>query len=173
MQQTNESTQERQPNLDKYPLVQVKRTFHAPIERVWNAWSDAELIKQWWGPETYTAPDAKIDFRMGGQYLFAMQGPDRKVVWSGGVYKEIIPNKKIVFTDHFADENGNTITAKEAGMSGDWPKDLYITVEFESIDPEQTKMVINHAGIPKEMHDDCVGGWSSSIDKFQKLVERN
>lgn len=172
MEQLNKTTEHKQ-NLPQSPLVEVTRTFRASVERVWNAWSNAELVKQWWGPNAFTAPDAKTDFRVGGKYLFAMKDTNGKVTWSGGNYQEIVPNKKIVTLDYFADANGNMISAKEAGLPGEWPNELYVTVEFESLNPEQTKMTISHEGIPKDMHDDCVQGWSESIDKLQKLVERN
>lgn len=177
MEQKNEATttattKENRPTFSS-PVVHIERTFHAPVERVWQAWSNVELIKQWWGPKEYSAPEAKIDFRVGGKYLFAMKGPDQKVVWSGGVCKEIIPNKKIVWTDHFADKDGNIVSAASVGMPGDWPEDLRVTIQFESVSPQETKMVLDHEGIPKDMHDDCVAGWGESIDKLQKLLERN
>lgn len=158
-------------NLTESPPVVITRFFNAPLESVWQAFSNEELVKQWWGPEIYTCPDAKIDFRVGGKSLLAMQDPKGDVVWSGGVYTEIEPYKKIVTTDHFADEKGNAITAKEVGMPGQWPLDCLITIEFSDGNEEQVKIMINHEGIPKEMHDDCVEGWNSSIDKLQRLVE--
>jgi hypothetical protein len=75
--------------------------------------------------------------------------------------------------DHFADKDGNYISAKDAGMPGEWPEELFITIEFEGISPDETRMALSHEGIPKEMHDDCVKGWNESIDKLQKLVELN
>lgn len=158
---------------EKYPLVHVSRSFRAPVERVWRAWCEVELIKQWWGPVGYSAPDGRMDFREGGEYLLAMQAPDGSVVWGGGVFKEIIPNERIVWTDHFADKNGNAISPNEVGMTGEWPSELYVTIEFESIEPNLTRITLNHEGIPKEMHDDCVKGWDSSFDKLKKLVEQN
>lgn len=160
-------------NLDEYPLIEVTRTFHAPVEQIWKAWSDAELIKQWWGPEGYSVQSMKIDFRESGKFLFAMKGPDGKVVWDTGIFEEIIPNKKIINTDRFCDKNGSPISAREVGMSENWPDQLYITIEFEALSTEQTKMMIRYEGIPKEMHDDFVKGRNSSIDKLQKLVERS
>jgi uncharacterized protein YndB with AHSA1/START domain len=155
------------------PAVRVNRVFHAPIDRVWQAWSQPELIKQWWGPHGYTAPTVKTDFRVGGKSLMAMQAPDGKIGWSGGIYTEIVPHKKIVTTDHFSDEDGNVISAASAGMSGDWPSDLYVTIEFEAKSDHETVMTIVHEGIPKKMNADCTKGWSESIDKLQKLVERH
>lgn len=153
--------------------VQVKRTFHSPVDRVWKAWSDPELTKQWWGPYGFKSPSAKIDFHVGGKYLLAMQAPDGKVTWSAGELMEIIPYKKIIWTDHFSDKDGHAIPAKEAGMTGDWPEELYVTIKFESVSKNETKMVLSHEGIPRDMHDECAQGWRESFDKLQKLIERN
>lgn len=176
MEQTSTTlnkTTEHKKSLEQSPLVEISRTFRAPVEKVWQAFSDAELIKQWWGPTNYTAPNTKIDFRVGGKYLYAMQDPTGKITWSGGVFDEIIPQKKIVCTDHFADKDGNLISANAAGLPGAWPDELYVTFEFESVGSDQSKILISHEGIPKNMHDDCVQGWSQSLGKLQKLVERN
>ncbi len=165
-------TNEYKTSTDNSPLVEIKRTFNAPIEEVWKAWSDPSMIKQWWGPREFTASSAKTDFKEGGQYVFAMKSPQGQVLWSAGTYEEIIPHQKIVYTDQFSDENGNPITPEEAGMPN-WPGEglTYVTVDFES-KGEQTKMTLTHSGLPKSMHDDCVSGWSTSIDKMQLLVER-
>lgn len=161
------------PNKSEAPLVEVTRTFTAPIEKVWEVWTKPELAKQWWGPENYSCPEAHIDFREDGKYLLAMQGPDGAINWSGGKFKEIIPLEKIVYTDSFTDKNGHPVSAKSLGMPGNWPEKMTITVEFEKTGRGETRMHLAHQGIPKEMHDDCVNGWSSSIDKMQKLVEKN
>jgi uncharacterized protein YndB with AHSA1/START domain len=102
-----------------------------------------------------------------------MQYPQSgQVIWGTGTYEEIIPFQKIVYTDQFSDESGNPITPKEAGMpSWEGPGLTYVTVEFESR-AGNTVMTLTHEGIPKAIHDDCVSGWTSSIDKLQMLVER-
>lgn len=155
------------------PLVEVTREFNAPVERVWRAFTDAEQIKQWWGPETFSCPSAKIDFRIGGHYLYAMKDQKDQVTWSTGQFEEIVPNKKIVYTDDFSDDKGNVISPKEAGMPGEWHGTTFVTLEFFKTDEDTTKLVLTHQGIPGAMHDDCVNGWSSSIDKMQALVERH
>ena len=167
------STVEHKTNTDNSPLVEVKRTLRAPVERVWQAWSDAKLVQQWWGPREFTCPDARTDFRVGGKYLFGMKnlrGGD--IVWGAGTYQEIIPNQKIVYTDQFADPSGNPITPKEAGMPNwEGPGLTFVTVDFESRG-DSTIMTLTHEGIPKALHDDCVSCWSSTVDKLQMLVER-
>ena len=174
MERTSKTTEiQDSENRFNTPLVEVSRTLNAPVERVWQAWSNAELAKQWWGPEGFTCPEAKIDFREGGKYHLAMKSPDGKIIWSGGQFEEIKEHKKIVWTDQFQDKEGNVLLAKDVGMSGDWFETLYVTIRFERLGEEITHLSIKHEGIPEEMHDECVQGWSSSLNKLQKLVERN
>ncbi|MES2803844.1 MAG: SRPBCC domain-containing protein [Bdellovibrionota bacterium] len=175
-QSTTQNSQETNQtfNVEKYPLVEITRKLSAPVERVWTAWTTPELVKQWWGPVHYTCPEAKIDLRKGGQTFMAMQGPDGKIMYSGGVIEEIIPDTKIVTADQFMDKDGHPIPAKEYGMSGDWPEGGgRMTIEFNNSGANETQIHIVHEGIPKDMHDDCIDGWSTSIDKLQKLVERS
>ncbi len=159
------------------PLVDVTKTFHAPVEQVFNVWSDADLIAKWWGPETMQCTFAKTNFKVGGKYLFSMQSiqDERNITWSTGVYEKVLHNKKIVFSDYFADENGNIIAPQQAGFDGLWPGDgrSFVTVQFEALEKNKTKVHLIHEGLPAHMHDDCVKGWSSSLDKIKKLVEKH
>ena len=84
-----------------------------------------------------------------------------------GVYKEIIPHKKLVCSDSFSDDKGNIIPASDLKMPGNWPLELLITVMFEEIGGK-TKMVLHHVGIPREIHDECIKGWEQSFDKLQE-----
>ncbi len=159
-------------DVEKYPLVDITRKFDAPVERVWQAWTTPELVKQWWGPEHFTCPDARMDVRPGGKSILAMKDPEGKVQYSGGTYEEVIPNRKIVSTDQFMDKDGRFMSPQEAGMPGkDWPDTMRVTIEFRDLGSQESQIHIVHEGIPKDMHDDCVSGWSSSIDKLQRLVE--
>lgn len=160
-------------NLPGSRLIEITRTFQAPVDEVFSAWSKVELVKQWWGPNQYSAPAVKIDFRVGGKYTFAMQGPDKKMMWSSGIYEEIIPNKKIVNTDYFSDKDGVRVSPQSLGMPGNWNDELFVTIEFESVRKDQTKIVLSHEGIPQEMYDECVKGWTETIDKLQNLIEKN
>lgn len=66
------------------------------------------------------------------------------------------------------------MSPKDAGMPGeDWPDTMRYTVEFKKIGDNESEIHIVHEGIPKSMHDDCVSGWSSSIDKLQNVVEQH
>lgn len=172
VQNLENNSEENKKSTEQSPIVEVTRIFRAPLEWVWKAWSDSEIIRKWWGPMGYVSLYAKNDFRVGGKYLFDMESPDGKIIWSAGEYKEIIPNEKIVYTDQFADKDGNSISPNDIGLRGMWPKNLYVTVEFEKMEHNQTKMILSHMGIPREMHDEYVDGWNQSMDKFQEIVER-
>jgi uncharacterized protein YndB with AHSA1/START domain len=87
------------PNSDR-DLV-LTRMIKAPREKVFKAWTDAELLKQWFAPLPYTTPHAELDVRVGGANLIVMRGPDGNEFPNRGVYLEIIENEKIVVTDAF------------------------------------------------------------------------
>jgi uncharacterized protein YndB with AHSA1/START domain len=93
--------------------VVIEGAFDAPPDTVWRAWTEPELIKKWWGPEGFSVPSIKVDLRVGGKYIFAMHGPKDsewdKDMYRAGIYKEIVPNEKLVVTDYFSDEKGEML----------------------------------------------------------------
>jgi uncharacterized protein YndB with AHSA1/START domain len=93
--------------------LRIERIFDAPVAKVWAAWTEPEQVARWWGPKDFTSHDNKVDLKVGGTYVFSMQGPAGtewdKPMYSGGVYKEIVPMKKLVVTDNFMDKDGTYI----------------------------------------------------------------
>lgn len=149
----------------------ITRVFDAPRELVWKAWTEPERFKRWWGPKEFTAPSCKIDFRVGGIYLACMRSPDGTDYWSTGVYREIVPMKRIVYTDSFADEKGNVVPASHYGMEGDFPLEMLVTVTFEE-QGSKTKMTLRHVGLPAGEHSDMAGaGWNGSFDKLAESLK--
>lgn len=147
------------------PLV-IARSFGAPRERVWKAWTDPDDVKRWWGPKGFTAPVCKIDLRVGGTYLNCMRSPEGQDFWSTGTYREIVAPVRLVCTDSFADEKGNIVPATHYDMSGDWPLSLLITVTFEE-QGGKTLLTLRHDGLPAgEMRTLCEAGWNESFDKL-------
>ena len=158
------------PTTAKQKTITIKRTFNLPLDTVWKAWTEPESAKKWWGPKEYTCPYCSIDFKVGGKYLNAMKGPDGKEIWSTGTYKEIIPQKKIVYTDSFADSKGNIVDAAFYKMPGEWAMELMVTLAFEEVGGK-TNMTLQHAGLPVEISDECIKGWQSSFDKLESNVK--
>jgi uncharacterized protein YndB with AHSA1/START domain len=151
-------------------VVVVNRIFNAPVELVWKAWTDPQHLMRWWGPKGFTSPACKIDFRVGGKYHFCMRSPEGQDLWSTGIYREIIPLKKLVWTDSFADEKGNVVPASHYGM-GDLPLEFHVTLLFEE-QGEKTKLTVHHKGLPAgEMTEMTQAGWNESLDKLAATLQ--
>lgn len=87
--------------------IKVTRDFDAPVEQVWKAWTEKELLDQWWAPKPWKANTKSMDFRSGGSWLYYMQGPDGSRHYCRADYTSVIPNKSFGGDDAFCDENGN------------------------------------------------------------------
>jgi uncharacterized protein YndB with AHSA1/START domain len=148
----------------------ITRIFDLPVNKVWAAWTEPESSKKWWGPKDFTCPYCSIDLKVGGKYLSCMRSPQGDEFWSTGVYKEIIPHKKLVSSDSFSNEKGDIIPASALNMPGNWPLELQVTVTFEQT-AGKTKMVLEHVGLPPEIYDDCQTGWQQSFDKLEKNLK--
>ena len=154
--------------------VKITRIFKALPEQVWKAWTEPKRVMRWWGPKIFTSPTCKIDFREGGKYLFCMRsdsGPEKwqDGIWSTGIYKEIVPIKRIVYTDSFADENGNVVDGSYYGMDN-FPEELMVTLTFEKVNGNKTKMVLEQAGLLSKMIEECQVGWNESFDKLEESL---
>jgi uncharacterized protein YndB with AHSA1/START domain len=147
----------------------ITRIFDAPRNSVWQAWTEPERVKKWWGPRVFTAPVVKIDFRVGGEYLYCMRSPDGRDYWSKGTYREIVVPERIVLTDSFADEKGNTIPASYYGLSPDFALESPVTLIFEEYDGK-TKFTLHYLGIPDGDFDNARIGWDESFDKLAEYL---
>jgi uncharacterized protein YndB with AHSA1/START domain len=80
--------------------MKIIRTIKAPVELVWEVWTQPEHIINWWGPKGFTSTIHKFEFVIGGEWLLTMHGPDGSNFPNRSIFKEIVLNKKIVF-EHF------------------------------------------------------------------------
>ena len=125
-------------------------------------------MKQWWGPKGFTTPSLSLDLRVGGVFRYCMRSPDGKDYWGTGVYREVVPGKRIVYTDSFADEKGNVVPATYYGMGADLPLEMLVTLTFEK-EKGQTKVTLHHAGMPAGPDlDGATQGWNEMFDKLVK-----
>lgn len=94
--------------IDKENLtVTVERSFDAPVELVWRAWTEADLLARWWAPRPWLAVTKEMDFRVGGRWLYAMTGPEGQKHWDLKVFLKIDPQRSFAYRSTFCDENGN------------------------------------------------------------------
>ncbi len=86
--------------------IKVTREFDAPPEQVWKAWTESELLDQWWAPRPWKAETKNMDFRVGGNWLYCMSGPDGSKNWCRVDFKAIDQGKSFSADNYFCDENG-------------------------------------------------------------------
>jgi uncharacterized protein YndB with AHSA1/START domain len=170
-----ETTQERNPrsaihknSTPESKLLEIKRDFNVPIENLFAAFETPEAIKAWWWPNGLYADRVELDFRKGGHFFINMKGFEKGGGGMVGEFEEITDHQRIVMSDRFADENGRAISAEEAHMKGVWPEIIYITLEFSRRDENTSRLHLSQEGIPNEMQDDCIQGWSQSFYKNEK-----
>jgi len=75
----------------------ISRKLNAPVDLVWEAWSHAEHIANWWGPDGFTTTITKMDMQPGGEWNLVMHGPDGTDYDNKSIFREIVPLKKIVY----------------------------------------------------------------------------
>jgi len=151
----------------------INRTFDAPRELIWKAWTNPELAMRWWGPKDFTAPFIKVDLRIGGRYLFCMRSPEGKDYWSTGTYRELSEPERIVCTDSFADSKGNIVPASYYGINEDFPLELDVTMTLEE-NNGKTNMTLRHEGIPLgTMNEMTEHGWEESFDKLKDSLVKS
>lgn len=87
--------------------IKVDRSFDAPLDIVWQAWTDPAITDQWWAPKPWRAETKSQEFREGGKWIYCMVGPEGERHWCFFEYKSIDPQKSYSGMDAFSDENGN------------------------------------------------------------------
>ena len=151
--------------------VVIERTFEAPIDLIWQMWTQPEHFKQWYGPKGFTVPVAEMDMRVGGKRLICMASPDGSMkMWTVGEYTEIVPTERLVYTESPADENGNVVSPASMGMPDGFPATTEVTVLLEDLGG-RTKMVMTHAGVPADSG--AGGGWNQAFDKLAVKAHRD
>jgi len=87
--------------------IRIEREFDAPLPMVWRAWTEKELLDQWWAPLPWKAHTTYMDFREGGRWLYHMEGPDGECHYCRVDYTSIQPNHSYAGLDCFCDEKGD------------------------------------------------------------------
>ena len=85
----------------------VERTFNAPRDLVWQAWTAPKHIEKWWGPHGWATTVYKMDVRPGGVWHYCMRGPEDAESWGLGTYSEVNAPGRLSYDDAFSDKDGN------------------------------------------------------------------
>lgn len=129
----------------------IKRVLDASPERVYAAWTEPELVRQWFAPGDLTVPVAELDLRVGGEYRIVMRDGDGKTHSPSGTYEEIVPNERLVFTWKWA--NSELVTR--------------VTVELRALGENETELTLLHEGFPDaETRDSHEQGWNGCLARL-------
>jgi uncharacterized protein YndB with AHSA1/START domain len=133
----------------------ITRVLAAPPALVFQAWTDPARMMQWYAPEGLQTPYAESDLRVGGRFRVLMREPDGTEHDVSGEYREIVPDRKLVFTWAWLRS----------------PDDIsVVTVELQP-EGDGTRLTLTHEQLPDAAERDShQSGWSSALDKLGKLV---
>lgn len=137
----------------------ISRTFDAPAALMFELWTDPAHFKNWMGPGSYECQHAEMDLRVGGAYRGMIKSPDDES-WFGGVYREIEPHTRLVFTFKW-----------DKGPSGE--VETLVTITFREERDGRTTMTFHQTPfIDVARRDAHIGGWNSAFEKFGDYAEK-
>lgn len=134
----------------------LTRTFDAPRELVWQAWSTAAHMAAWWGPKEATLDVVEYDFRPGGLFRFGMAYSSGATASARFVFREILKPQRLVYLNGFANEGGGLVRAP---FSATWPLEIEYVVTFEE---EGGKTRLKIVGLP-------FGATTEEQSEFERL----
>ncbi len=159
------------------PFV-TSRVFDAPRSRVWKAWTDAEQLKQWWGPKGFVVTRLELDLRPGGSMHYGMRSPDGKEVWGKFVYREIRAPERLVFLNSFSDAKGGVTRHP---WNPNWPLQTLSTIELEE-EGGKTRVKVTWLPIESssevefktfdENRDSMKQGWGGTMEQFADYLNK-
>ena len=137
--------------------LNMTRTIKASPERVFEAWTTPEQMKQWHAPEGVEVVSASVDLRVGGSYHVHMRSPEGQDYNVRGVYREIKPGGRLVYTWKWEEPE------HDVGES-------VISVSFHAVDGGTRIDVVHDLFPSKEARDDHDEGWGSCLNRLEKLL---
>ena len=148
--------------------VQIKRTFAAPREKVFAAWAQREQLEHWMCKDvsSHTVIHHQQDIRTGGRYLMEVRDPAKGLVyWGQGVYREVKPLEKIVFTWSWTKDTPDGVNVHPGC------EETLVTVEF-FVRGNATELVMTHAAFSSaKLRDEHDRGWNGCLDMLAKVLQ--
>lgn len=149
--------------------IQLHQEFNAPVQDIWNAWTQPEQIAEWWGPEGFLTKVDTFDFKPQGAWRYVMTDDQTGVEYpSEGLFVEIVENEKIVTTDAFDDAD----LAKNPYL----PSGMVLTVNFDVVSDVTSKVTVtitHRSAEDKAKHEamGVVAGWESSFNSLNAFLQ--
>jgi uncharacterized protein YndB with AHSA1/START domain len=105
----------------------ISRTFDVPLARMWKAWTESGQMARWWGPKGFKAEVKKLDLSPGGLFHYRLVSSQGQEMWGRFVFREIVPEERLVFISSFSDENAS-LTGHTLHQG--WPVQMFSTITF-------------------------------------------
>jgi uncharacterized protein YndB with AHSA1/START domain len=150
--------------------LKVSRTFDAPLELLWKAWTEPEHFKKWYGPKGFSTPICEIDLKVGGSHFWSMESTNGMQMYYSGTYKQIVPMESLVYSDSMTDEGGNVLDPSAMGMPEGSPTSMDVTVTFAHEDGKTT-VTVSHVSSGPE--DRAGMGWEQAFDKLAEVLAKS
>jgi uncharacterized protein YndB with AHSA1/START domain len=147
--------------VDQDTVLQVQRRFDAPRERVFDAWTNPDVLRTWWSAMPTMKPgDIEVDLREGGRYRMAMVTDTGEVHTVTGEYKEVRRPERLVYTW--------TWESNPEEMQGS--ADTIVEVDFEA-DGDATTVTLTHTGFASaQIRDLHTHGWNGTFDSLERAL---
>jgi uncharacterized protein YndB with AHSA1/START domain len=137
------------------PSVTIKRRINAAPAKIYQAWTDPQQMMRWYAPANADTLRAETDARVGGRFRVLMRTPDGEEHDVSGVYREVVPDEKLVFTWQWRSKL-------------EWESLVTVTLKR---DGDATILTLTHEQLPDEAErDGHRNGWTGAIDKLERLV---
>ncbi|MDI3470146.1 MAG: Ligand-binding SRPBCC domain protein family [Pseudolabrys sp.] len=143
--------------------VVIVRELAAPRALVWKAWTDPAHMARWFGPRMFTIPECRLDVRVGGALWIVMRGPDGNDYPMKGVFREVIENERLVFTNIAVDTQGRHLLEGETTVifeNHGAGTQLIVRAFAKGVAPHAPQML---AGMQE--------GWSQTLDKLGEALD--
>lgn len=149
----------------EHELVLV-REFDAPREKIYRAWTDPELLKEWFCPQPWKVTEVKLDVRTGGSNFVLMQGPEGEKIPNHGVYLEVVENEKIVLTDAYTSA---WVPSEKPFMTA-----VVLLEELPGGRTRYTAKALHWSAEDKKAHEEMGfhEGWGAAADQLAELLKR-
>jgi uncharacterized protein YndB with AHSA1/START domain len=149
----------------------ITHEYAAPRDLVFQAWTDCDQLRRWWGPDGFTTPHCTIDLRPSGFFHYAMRSPEGGDFWGLGTYREVVEPERLVYVDTFSDKDRRRVPPSAYGMSGGHPLEILVTVEFEEREGGTRLTVYNDVPASFGERADMELGWRQMLDRLGAFVE--
>lgn len=155
----------------------ITRTFDAPRDLVFRAWTEGDRLARWFGPTGFTMLSSTLDLRPGGVFHYGMRSPDGKAMWGKWTFREVVPPERLVVVVSFSDEAGGMARHP---LAADWPAEVLSTMILTEHDGKTTLTMrstpINASATERQTFeagfDSMQKGWTGTLDQLAAYLAR-